>query len=149
MGSAKYRHHVPARRLPSPTAPAPPVASEHRIPAGVGITARWPNLQRYCGVEVGIANVGAAPCEFDGREGEVYVVRPGKTVIISLADGLKEFSLALRSTTGTRVRLAQVGSAAPPPRRTLGMRKIIERDPRTHTISSITEVPCWVIEAPG
>jgi hypothetical protein len=29
------------------------------------------------------------------------------------------------------------------------MRKIIERDPRTHTISSITEVPCWVIEAPG
>jgi hypothetical protein len=141
MGTAGRHGHVPTRSPQPPAAPEAIAVREATIPPGAEIVATWAHLERHRGVKVGIANVGSAPCAFDGREGEVVVVQPGKTVIVSLADGIEEFALRLRSTAGTHVRLAQ---GATPPRRILGTRKIIERDDKTQVIRSIMEIPVWV-----
>src|SRR6266853_1529529 len=143
MGNAGRHVHVPTRPLPPPPAAESIAVREATIPPGGELTARWLQLQRYRRVAVGVENVGSGPCEFDGREGEVHVVRSGETAAICLPDGLEEFLLHVRSLAGTQVRLSQVARSAAPPRR-FGVRKTVLRDPKTQLITSVVEEAVWL-----
>jgi hypothetical protein len=116
-----------------------PVAREVAIPAGGTATATW-DLRGGRGTEIEIQNVGSASCEFAD-----HVLHAGKTATVSVRDGTREFALAIRSARGTQVKLVLAAWRAPT--LILSKRRVIERDPRTHTISSITEIPCWIEES--
>lgn len=140
MGNAGGRCR-PTQRRPQPMATVP-VAREVAVPPGGTAIASW-DFRGGLGIEIEIQNVGTAPCEFAG-----HTLRAGKSALVSVRDGAHEFALAITSARGTRILLALAAWRAPaPPTRTLGTRKIITRDPKTHTISSIVEEPIWIEHA--
>ena len=117
-----------------------PAAREVTIAPGGTATATW-DFGGGRGTKIGIHNVGRAPCEFEG-----HILPPGETAVLDVRDGTRAFMLAITSPRGTRIKLLAAWRAAPPPRYTLTKRREIERDPKTHTISAITEIPVWVLE---
>jgi hypothetical protein len=134
MGSAGRRLHVPYLQ------PRVPPAGEAVIAPGGAIRASW-DLRGGHGAEIEIKNTGSAPCEFAG-----HLLRAGKTAMVSVRDGTRDFALEIDSARGTQVRLAVAAwRPAPSPRRTLGTRKVILRDPKTQVITSIVEEPVWVV----
>jgi hypothetical protein len=135
MGNAGGRCR-PSQPRPQPTVPTA-AAGAVAIPSGAELTASWQQLQRYRGVTVRVANVGRAPCELLGA-----VLPPGRDAVIALGEG-ETFTLRVRSTEGTSVRLEAVAAA----RRSLVTRKKIERDPKTHLITGVIEEPVWIEHA--
>ena len=141
MASAKYRHHVPARRLPAP-APTPPVAREHPIPPGTAITASCQLGGRRDG-HVYVTNVGSGACALVGitPDGGDHVLRAGKRVDLSIADSCEDFTLQIHSQAGTAVRIRATGQYVP---LILGTQKTVVRDPKTHLILHVIETPVLV-----
>jgi hypothetical protein len=112
------------------------------IPPGGTATASW-DFGGGRGIEIGLHNVGSATCEFEG-----HILRPGKTAVIDVRDGTRAFMLAITSAQGTQIKLLAAWRPAPPAIYTRAKRREIERDPKTYTISAITEIPIWVLEEP-
>jgi hypothetical protein len=136
MASKASRHRHGPYLQPPNLSPA----DEAVIAPGGAIRASW-DLRGGHGTKIEIANVGSASCEFAGHR-----LTAGKIAEVSVRDGTREFALEIDSPSGTRVRLTVVAWRAPT--YILAKRREIERDPKTHTISAITEVPTWVLEEP-
>jgi hypothetical protein len=145
MGNAG-RHRAPPyapRPLPQPMPPA----SEGVIAPGQALRASWNFLGGH-GVEIAIKNLGPGACEFPGPTG-LYVLRPGRTAVLSVLDNTHEFDLELDSARGTQVRLTVTAwRPAPPPRLILGVKKSVVRNEKTKLIEAVVQTPCWVEEAP-
>jgi hypothetical protein len=130
-----------------------PTAREVTIPPGGGVITTW-GLHGNLGTKIQIQNLGPGACELEERDqpplaGEDRIIRAGTTKELELRDGSHKLVLAIRSVLGSKVKLVVVDwRPAPPPTYILSKRREIERDPRTHTISSITEIPIWVLQEP-
>jgi hypothetical protein len=66
--------------------------------------------------------------------------------VLDVRDGTRAYTIEITSAQGTQIKVLAAWRPAPPPTYILAKRREIERDPKTHTISAITEVPRWVLE---